>query len=72
MTTRTPLCMLAVALAMSLAPASQHAAAADTREAARRGATQNQLFALTIEPRLYLNERRIGPPLAYAPAIGST
>jgi hypothetical protein len=38
MTTRTPICMLAVALAMSLAPASQHAAAADTREAVREAA----------------------------------
>jgi hypothetical protein len=38
MTTRTPICMLAVALAMSLAPAGQHSAAADTREAMREGA----------------------------------
>lgn len=33
MTTRTPVCMLAVAFAISFAPASQHATAADTREA---------------------------------------
>src|SRR5712692_1011958 len=39
-TTRTPICMLAVALAVSLAPASQHAAAADTREAMRKSAQQ--------------------------------
>ncbi|MGC2518222.1 MAG: right-handed parallel beta-helix repeat-containing protein [Burkholderiales bacterium] len=35
MTTRTPIRILAVALAMSLAPASQQAAAADTQEAVR-------------------------------------
>ena len=38
MTTRTPICMLALALAMSVAPASQHAAAAGSREATREGA----------------------------------
>jgi hypothetical protein len=38
MKTRTPICMLAVALAMSLAPVGQHAAAGDTREAMREGA----------------------------------
>jgi hypothetical protein len=37
MTLRTPICVLAVALAMSLAPASRHAAAADTQEAMREG-----------------------------------
>jgi len=38
MTARTPICILAVALAMSLAPASRHAAAADTQETARESA----------------------------------
>src|SRR5712691_5015351 len=37
-TTRTPIRVLAVALAMSLAPASRHAAATDAREAVRAGA----------------------------------
>jgi hypothetical protein len=37
MTARSPIWMLAVALAMSLPPASQHAAAADTREAIHEG-----------------------------------
>jgi len=38
MTARTPICVLAAALAVSLAPASLHAAAADAREATRVGA----------------------------------
>lgn len=38
MTTRTLICMLAVALEVSLAPAYHHAAAADTREAMREAA----------------------------------
>ena len=38
MTTRTPICMLAVVLSVLLAPAGQHAAAADVREAMREGA----------------------------------
>jgi Right handed beta helix region len=35
MTTRTPICVIAVALAMSLVPAKQHAAAGDPQESAR-------------------------------------
>ena len=38
MTMRKPICMLGIALVMSLAPAGLHAAAADTREAMREGA----------------------------------
>ena len=38
MTMRMPICMLGIALVMSLAPAGLHAAAADTREAMREGA----------------------------------
>jgi hypothetical protein len=37
MTTRTPICMLAAALVIPLAPANYHAAAADTQEAMREG-----------------------------------
>src|SRR5258708_14189710 len=37
-TTRTPICMLAVALVMSLAPGSRHATAADTRDEVGQGA----------------------------------
>src|SRR5260221_13282313 len=38
MTARTPIYMLAVALAVSLAPVSQHAGAADAQEAMRESA----------------------------------